>query len=290
VSERNTIMLFPTIAARLASAALLGTLAFAAAGAGTAAAANRDLHASINIASTPSAAQIGPGGSFTDTFVISDPDNAGTRDVTLLMSYPATVQLQGVQFSRAGAWVDATMTNGFEAKLGDIGSHGDAVTMTASFMPLAGYATGAPLQAQLEASWHDSSSTSDHHNIATVPLLTAAAVQPSMAAGASTAGVVNVAATGFTPGEAVTFWYNLPNGTAAPLYIRDGQLTTDKVFRNANADASGHRDVNNATTLYADANGQISISFATTGLTPGAYSIVAHGMVDGVNGVVPFNV
>ena len=70
-------MLFPTIAARLASATLLGTLAFAAAGTGTAAAANRDLHASINIAATPSAAQIGPGGSFTDTFVISDPDNAG---------------------------------------------------------------------------------------------------------------------------------------------------------------------------------------------------------------------
>jgi hypothetical protein len=284
-------MLFPTIATRLASATLLGTLAFAAAGAGTAAAANRNLHASINVAATPApAAQVGPGGSFTDTFVISDPDNAGTQDVTLLLSYPGTVQLQGVQFNRAGAWVDATMPNSFEAKLGDIGSHGDSVTMTASFIPLAGYTAGAPLQAQLEASWHDSSGTNNHHNISTVPLLAAPAVQPSTAAGMSSASVVNVAAAGFTPGEAVTFWYNLPDGTAAPLYLRNGQLTTDKVFRNANADANGHRDVNNATALYADANGQISIGFATTGLMPGAYSIVAHGMADGVNSVVLFSV
>jgi len=283
-------MLFPTIAARLASATLLGTLAFAAAGAGTAAAANRNLHASINIAATPaSAAQVGPGSSFTDTFVISDPDNEGTQDVTLLLSYPGTVQLQGVQFNRAGAWVDATMPNGFEAKLGDIGSQGDSVTVTANFMALAGYSTGAPLQAQLEASWHDKSSSGNHHDITSDPLLAAASAQPSMA-GASTAGVVNVAAAGFTPGEAVTFWYNLPGGTAAPLYLRNGQLTTDKVFRNATPDASGHRDVANGTALYADANGQISISFATAGLMPGAYSIVAHGMVDGVNGVVPFNV
>ena len=284
-------MLFPTIAARLASATLLGTLAFAAAGAGTAAAENRNLHASINIAATPaSAAQVGPGGSFTDTFVISDPDNEGTQDVTLLLSYPGTVQLQGVQFSRAGAWVDATMPNGFEAKLGDIGSHGDSVTMTVSFMALAGYSAGAPLQAQLETSWSDKSSSSNHHDISSDPLLVAASVQPSAAPAASTAGVVNVAAAGFTPGEAVTFWYNLPDGTASPLYIRNGQLTTDKVFRNATADASGHRDVANGIALYADANGQISISFATAGLMPGAYSIVAHGMVDGVNGVVPFNV
>ena len=283
-------MSISTIAARLASATVLGALAFGAAGAGTAAAANRDLHASINIIATPSAAQIGPGSSFTDTLVISDPDNAGTRDVTLLMSYPATVQLQGVQFNRAGAWVDATTANGFEAKLGDIGSHGDSVTMTARWLALAGYPAGAPLQAQLEDSWHDNSSTNKHHDISSVPLLAAAAVQSATAAGASTASMVNVAAGGFTPGEAVTFWYNLPDGTAAPLYLRNGQLTTDKVYRNPNADASGHRNVNNSTALYADASGQISSSLPTAGLTPGAYSIVAHGLVDGVNGVVLFNV
>src|SRR6186997_3198490 len=123
-------MLFPTIAARLASATLLATLAFAATGVGTAAAANSNLHASINIVVTPaSAAQIGPGASFTDTFLISDPDNEGTKDVTILMSYPGTVQLQGVQFNRAGPWVDSAMPNGIEAKLGDIGSHGDSVAM-----------------------------------------------------------------------------------------------------------------------------------------------------------------
>jgi len=282
-------MLFPTLAARLASATLLATLTFAAAGAGTAAAANSNLHASINIVVTPaSAAQIGPGASFTDTFLISDPDNEGTKDVTILMSYPATVQLQGVQFNRAGPWVDSAMPNGIEAKLGDIGSHGDSVAMKATFIALPGYSAGSPLQAQLESSWHDVSSSGNHHNISSAPLL-AGAAQLSMAAGAST-GVVNVAVAGFTPGEFVTFWYNLPDGSAAPLYVRNGQLTTDKVFRNGSADASGNRDVANETGLYADANGRINTNFATTGLTPGAYSIVAHGMADGVDSVVLFNV
>ncbi len=284
-------MYFPTIAARLASATLLGTLAFGAAGVGTAAAANRNLHASINVASTPaSAAQVGPGSSFTDTFVINDPDNAGTRDVTLLLSYPPTLQLQGTQFNRAGAWIDSTMPNGFEAKLGDIGSQGDSVTMTVSFMALPGYSAGATLQGQLETTWHDSSSTNAHHDMSGIPLLSATPMQISAPATIASASVVNVAAAGFTPGEAVTFWYNLPSGTAAPLYLRNGQLTTDNVYRNPTADASGHRDVNNGTAIYADASGHISISFATAGLPAGAYSIVVHGMVDGVNGVVPFNV
>ena len=283
-------MLFPTIAARLASATLLGALAFGASGAGTAAAAS-SRHASLNIASNPaSAAQIRSGSSFTDTFVISDPDSTGTRDVTLLMWFdPAIVQLQGVQFNRADAWVDATMPNGFEAQLGNIGSHGDSVTVTASFMALAGYSAGAPLQGQLEASWRDNASSGNHHDMSSVPMLAAGPGQASTAVGAASAGIVNVAADGFTPGEAVTFWYNLPDGTAAPLYLRNGQLTTDKTHRQ-HVTGTKYNNVDNPTALYADASGQISISFADAGLTPGAYSIVAHGVVDGVNTVVPFNV
>jgi hypothetical protein len=290
VSERKTIMRFPTLAARLASATLLGTLAFGVAGVGSVAAASSQ-HASINVAANPAAAaQIGPGSIFTDTFVLSDPDNAGTHGVSVMMTYPGTVQLQGVQFSRSGAWVDATMLNGFDAQLGDIGSHGDSVTITASFMALPGYTAGAPLTAQLESTWHDNLSTSAHHNMSAVPMLSAETMQPGAAPATWNAGAANVTGAGFTPGEAVTFWYNRPDGTAAPLYIRNGQLTTDKVVRNATADASGNRDVANATAIYADASGRISISFPIAGLTPGAYSIVAHGTVDQVNVVVPFNV
>ncbi|HJZ47925.1 MAG TPA: hypothetical protein VKE41_12190, partial [Roseiflexaceae bacterium] len=119
-------MYLRTIAARIASTTLLGTLAFVAAGAGTAAAASSiGQHASIHIVAIPAAtAQVGPGGSFTDTFVISDPNNEGAHDVSLLTTYPAAVQLHGVQFSRGGAWVDSTTGNSFVARLGDIGRDG----------------------------------------------------------------------------------------------------------------------------------------------------------------------
>jgi hypothetical protein len=278
-------MVFPTLAARLASASLLGTLAFGISGIGTAAAASSH-HASLNIASNPaSAVQVGAGSRFTDTFVISDPDSNGTQDVTLQMMFdPAVVQLQGVQFNRAGAWVDATMPNGFDAQLGDIGSHGDSVTVMASFKALAGYPAGAPLQAQLEASWRDDNG--NHHDMSSVPML---ASGPGQATTAASAGMVTVAAGGFMPGEAVTFWYNLPDGTAAPLYLRNGQLTTAKTHQ-ARVSGTSQKSVDNATVLYADANGRISISFADAGLALGSYSIVAHGATDGVNAVIPFSV
>src|SRR5262249_17784471 len=98
-------------------------------------------HASIHIVAIPAATvQVGPGGSFTDTFVISDPNNEGAHDVSLLTTYPAAVQLHGVQFSRGGAWVDSTTGNSFVARLGDIGRAGDAaaVTLTMEARPFGG--------------------------------------------------------------------------------------------------------------------------------------------------------
>lgn len=283
-------MPIPRIVARLGSATLLGVLAFSMAGVGTAAAANAtDEHASISVATTPAAAaQVWPGKSFTDTFVISDPNSSGTHDVSVRLAYPSTLQLQTVQFNRDGAWVDSTTANDFGAKLGDIGSHGGSVTMSVIFRALAGYTGGAPLQGQLEDTWQSNTSSANHHGMSSVPLLVSGPMQPSMAVGTPSNGVVTVSSRGFQPGEAVNFWYNLPNGTAAALYVRNGALTTSQAHRNANPDANGNRDVDNATALSADSNGQINISFATGGLPAGAYSIVAHGLTSGVDYVVPF--
>ena len=281
-------MRFPTIVARLASATFLGALAFGATGVGTAAAASHTSHPSISIAATPAAAaSILPGSSFTDTLVVSNLGDESAQDVALRMTFdPAVVQLQNVQFDRAGAWVTEAIPNSFRADLGRLDSKGDAVSVTASFVALSGYPAGAPLEAQMEVSWRDTTNGDLHHDDMDAPMLAAAPGQASPAASVPSAGVVTVTAAGFQPGEAVTFWYNLPNLAAAPLYLRRGQLTTDKTRKERVNDTN--QNVDNGTVLYADASGQISTSFATAGLAAGAYSIVAHGTSSGINAVIPF--
>lgn len=120
-------------------------------------------------------------------------------------------------------------------------------------------------------------------------------------------GTVGVGGAGFIPNEPVVFWYNLPNATAAPLYVLDGQLVlskppTDDWWRRWQdrhpKDRRNARDWNdwrnryqqNTTTLNANASGQIGTIFWDTGLAAGTYSIVAHGLTSGVNDVVIFTV
>jgi hypothetical protein len=272
----------------MALATLLGTLAFGAAGAGTVAAASATRHASISVATNPAAAaNVRPGSSFTDTMTVSNQGDDPAKDVALQVTFdPAVVQLQSVQFNRDGAWVTATMANGFQASLGRLGTKGDSVSVTANFVALAGYPAGAPLESQLDVSWRDTSTDSGHHNDSNAPMLAGMSGQPSTTAATPSNGVVTVTGAGFQPAEAVTFWYNLPSGTAAPLYLRHDQLVTDKTHKERSHNMDENKD--NATALYADASGQISTSFATAGLAAGAYSIVAHGVSSGLNVVIPF--
>jgi hypothetical protein len=277
------------LAARLASAALLGLLAFGATGVSGVAAASRDSHHSaVKVAVTPpSNSAISGGTSFADTIVLSNQGHDAARDVTLTVQFdPAVVQLEGVQFDRAGAWVSASMPNGFTADIGGLGSDGDAVSITASFMALGGYSLGNPVQAQLGTSWRD---TSGSHSGTTRALLAEAAGQATAPAMTAVNGLVNVNSTVFNPGEAVTFWYNLPEGTAATLYLRDGKLVTEAQHRE-HQNGTHFVNVDNQTSLIADASGAIAIPFATAGLAPGSYSIVAHGSMSGIDAVIPFTV
>jgi hypothetical protein len=276
------------LAARLASATLLGLLAFGATGAGSAAAASRDSHhAEVKVAVTPTSnSAIGGGASFTDTIVVSNQGHDSSRDVTLTVQFdPAIVQLEGVQFDRAGAWVSATMPNGFTADIGGLGSD-DAVTITASFMALGAYSSANPVQAQFDTNWHD---TSGSHSGTTSALLAEAAGQAVAPAMAAANGMVNVNSAIFNPGESVTFWYNLPDGTAATLYLRDGKLVTEAQHRE-HQNGTHFVNVDNQTSLIADANGAIAIPFVSAGLAPGSYSIVAHGSMSGIDAVIPFSV
>lgn len=276
------------IAARCVSATLLGVLAFGATGVGTAAAANRDSdHASVKIAVTPAdSSMIGSGKTFTDTVVVSTEGHATSRDVVLNVQFdPAVVQLQGVQFNRASAWVTKTMPNGFEASLGKLGSDGDSITLTASFVALQAFSPNNPLQAQLNTSWRDSSGS---HSSTLTTVLDEASGQTAIPLAATSDGAVNLTSAAFNPGEAVTFWYNKPDGTAATLYLHDGKLVTSAQHKEHLGTSTRSTNVDNASSLLAGAQGQIAIPFSTSGLTPGSYSIVARGARSSITVVTPF--
>lgn len=279
-----------TIAARLGTAALLSALAFGATGVSTAAAASRDSdHSAVKVAVTPTTADtISAGMSFMDTIVISNQGHAGSRDVTLAMQFdPAALALQSVQFDRAGAWVTDTMPNGFEANLEALGSDGDAVTMQATFMARQPYSAANLPQAQISTSWRDSSGS---HGSTTGELLAVASGLAPSATVAVTGGTVPVNGASFNPGEAVTFWYNLPDGSAAALYLHDGKLVTSDLHRVHTGPGAHYSYTSNAGSLLADENGAIATSFGTAGLAPGSYSIVARGSMSGVTAVLPFTV
>lgn len=286
--ERNTTMRVPMIAARLGSAGLLLALGLGSLGVGTAAAASGSPNnAAVTITANPASAPSGATTSnFSSSFVATNLGSASARDLVLTMTYdPTAVQLEGVQFDRSDAWVTTTSSNSFQADLGTLGSRGDAIKMTTSFKTLSGYKANTPIQAQVETLWRDPTGTSDIFN--SVPLLVTAPSVASTTPPASTGGVVNVAAGGFNANEAVKFWYNLPDGSAQPLYLHDDLLVISPTHKDQVTNTTS-KNVDNDTELYADANGQISTSFAASGLAPGFYSIVAYGTASGVTVSIPF--
>ena len=172
------------------------------------------------------------------------------------------------------------------AALGLIGSDGDSVSMTVNFVALPGYQAGSALQAQIESTWRDASDK-NHSAVFSEPLISDASGQSSVIPTVPTSGPSSLSATGLQPNEAVTFWYNLPDGTAAPLYARDGKLTTEKTHANNNSSKS---DVRNASVLYADENGNLTTSLTAGDIASGTYSLVIHGTASGVNVVIPFSI
>ncbi len=273
---------------RIVSAGVLGLLAAGLSGIGSVAAASSNADTSIHINATPvAAAQVKPGQNFTSTFKVSNLGDGLARDVRLVMTYPSAVQVQAAAFDRTEAWVNATTATSLEARLGDIGSHGGMVKMVVSFLTLPGYTAGTPLQVQVRTNWNDIKGKNKHNGEA-VPILVNEAVAANAASETMSGQIVTVNGSGFKPGEPVHFWYNVPGGSVAPLYIHNGALTTDKTYRQSKTNANAKRYVNNEIKIYADANGRINITFNTAGLAPGSYSIVACGMVDDVHMVVPF--
>ncbi len=283
-----------TLAMRLATAVLGGALGLGVGGAGVAAAATPSPstgHAvSLHIMLQPTAAA--PGASFTDAITVMNVGQHSANDVTISVPFDSSaVQLLGVQFSQPGAWVTSVTSNEFHAHLGDIGGQGRDVQLIASFADLPGRTLASALPSTITYRYsNDGHFHSGAANTQLLPMEAAAIPQQASSSMTVTAGgAVPINSAIFAPGEAVAFWYNAPNGQTLPLYIHNGRITTEHQHSEQLANGTTH-DVNNGAYLTADSQGAIAARLSTSGLAPGAYTLVAHGLSSSATALVPFQV
>lgn len=284
---------------RLITAAFVGILAFGVAGIGTAAVAGpRDegipgrmgAHITVAVDAVP-IAQIGKDGVFTDTMIIKNDGQHAAADVLMTVPFDANaLKLVSVKVEREGAWVVKTLPSAFVVDLDRISSHGDTVTVAATFAVVPGYTVTKEINALVNMQWTDGNGR--HSSMTDALFVAAMARTEAQIAAPVVAGedeIVKVYGSAFRSGEVVTFWYNTPTGTAAPLYVRNGTLTIER--REKITYSNGASDyVNNAQYLIANDKGQISTLFGVDGLKTGNYSVVARGMTNGMTVVVPFSI
>ena len=281
-----------TFAARLASAALLSTLALGASAGSAAAASRTDDRAHLNVSVQPGA--IGPANTFTDTITVSNVGSKAARDSMLSLTFdPAAVRLTNVQFGESGAWVASTASNQFQVDLGRIGSHNQSATLQATFALQPGYAPVTALTSQVAYRYDDSVDTRSGE--VTAILLPAAAAASQAAAQPAAivvpaGGTVAVSAAGFAPNEGLAFWYNNQNGFAQPLYTHHNQVVTER--RHPSETPAGQRQQYEKNGLYlsADAQGMIATTLNASSLDPGMYSLVVHGTTSGHEAVILFQI
>lgn len=280
-----------TLSRRLVAAALVSVIGLGVGATGVAAAPSSSGHTvNVHIMVEPSVVALGA--SFADTFMVTNVGDDGAADVRISVPFDSSaVQLLGVQFDQPGAWVTGVASNEFDAHLGDIGSHGQGVQVIASFAKLPGYTSSSTLPVTITYRYSDNGrGHSGTINTQLLPVEATASAQPASAATTVMAGgTLSVNSAIFSPNEAVTFWYNTPDGQALPLYIRNGQITIEKHHKDQLADGTT-REQDNGAFLNADAQGAIAATFATNGLAPGAYTLVAHGLSSSATAVVAFQI
>lgn len=275
------------LAARFASATMVGMLSLGIGGVGVASAAQVGHNVDIEIAVQPTMTS---GTSFTDTMTVSNAGRHSADKVRITVPFdPASVQLTSVQFNKQGPWVTSTSSNSFQAYLGNLDS-GSSVQVTMNFSELAGYAAGNTLPTSVMYNYvyngKQSDGTIDTELLSMQETTTTSS--PSTGAATTTGGMLTISSSMFAPGEQVVFWYNTPDGQTLPLYINDGHITMSRRHEVISHGSTTYID--NGHYISADSQGKISIPLSTSGLTPGMYTLVAHGLSSSTTNVIPFQV
>lgn len=215
---------------------------------------------------TPSLGAV-PGSIVSYTIVATNRGKGQAKNTWITLPFdPNEVRVVDARFNRASAWVSKLVTGAVELQTGPIGG-GDAVTGTLRLMVLPGVAIGTPLGERLDFRWADQRGGGSGRS--NLPLLAAAAtpdnpptyalaVAPESGAAGSTHTFTSPI---FAPAEPVALWYDTPNGKSI---------------------AAG--------TVTADGAGFLSATFTTTGLPPGDYVMVSHGLWTGFTATAVFRV
>lgn len=210
----------------------------------------------------------GRNGVVTFTIVATNRGKGSAKNTVISMALdPAKLRVVDAAFSREGAWVSKLGETQVEIQTGPLGSGGDVVTATLRLAVQGAVADGTSLAERLTYRWGDDRSGgkgssnllmvragSSNNNQPYYPLEVGPASGP-----AGTAFVFS--STLFAPNEPVSYWYNTPAGGVQGL-----------------------------NTLVADGDGALVGEFDSTGLAPGAYSMVARGAWTGYTLTAPFTV
>ena len=210
----------------------------------------------------------------------------GVKHVRISVPYDATALQPVSQALKSDAGQVSTTPSTIEIQTGALGSYGDSVQATLLFRVLPGHA-GAALSQRASYTW---SATDDKGSgVSNLPMATQASltVQPE-------GRDLVFDGTVFGSDEAISFWFNGPDGRVFGARIRNGYLldadkvATEKARHNQKLSHGIYDD--GVDHLYADGQGAVSVRLATGELAPGAYTLVARGNASGLIAVGAFEV
>jgi len=267
---------------------IAGTLALTMAGLGgvssVAAASTSREPANVQVGILPSTPEEAAGlTAYTITASNNGVNAAG--EVTISVPYDsAALRFVSATFSQPSAWISNNTANALEIKTGSVGGDGDTVKAILRFQALSS-SSGQAVQ-RLSYTWTDK--LKGGHGISNLlPSAGAAGAYLPLSINQS-ASSMSFDSNAFASNEGVYFWYNAPDGTVIPARVQRGTLI------NANLAEQKYRDNSDydrgAEHAFADDQGQVGVLISTDGLTPGTYTLVAHGNSSGLNAVATFQV
>jgi len=267
---------------------IAGTVAITLAGLGgvssVAAAGSTRAPANVKVGILPSApADTGGLTAYTIT-TINDGDNAA-GNVTINVPFnSAALRFVGATFSQPEAWVSNITAKGLEIKTGPVGGDGASVKAVVRFQPLVSNTAQAVQRLSFE--WTDK--LKGGHGISNLlPNAGTAGAYLPLSINQS-ADAMSFDSNAFASNEGVYFWFNAPDGTVIPARVQRGTLI------NANLAEQKYRDNSDydrgSEHAFADDQGQVGVAISTDGLTPGTYTLVAHGNSSGLNALATFQV
>lgn len=230
--------------------------------------------------------QAAPADSLVYNIVATNRGKDWVKNAAITVPYDSTaLKLAEVQFKGDQGWVKETGPNAFVLQIARLNASSKS-TATVRFAKLAGAAKNAGLTERATFAWLGGDKTVGGHGSTNVPALEPMAVYPMDVTAIAGEGRPSqkFKATYFAPGEPVTFWCNMPDGTIHSLLIGDKELVALE-HKISNFDKSNHKY---GEYMRADENGAIEITLPPEHLGAGTYSVVAYGQWTGLSALGGF--